>query len=193
MNESWYSAPVLDGRRVRLEPLVAAHAAGLADAADDPELFRWTSAPIAGLEDAEAFIRAASADPHRTAFAQVDVATGTVVGTTSYYDIRPAHRCLAIGYTWISRAAQGTAINPEAKYLLMRRAFEELGAVRVEWHTDERNAQSRAAIAKLGAQFEGLLRKHRRRRDGSWRTTALFAMTDDDWPAARTGLEHRIG
>lgn len=193
MTESWDTAPVLEGRHVRLEPLGPAHVPGLVRAADDPDLFRWTSAPIAGPADAEAFVRAALGDPQRLAYAQVDVRTDAVVGTTSYYGIDPAHRCLAIGYTWLSRAAQGTAINPEAKYLLLRRAFDDLGAVRVEWHTDERNAQSRAAITKLGAGFEGLLRKHRRRRDGSWRTTALFAMTDDDWPAARERLEQRIG
>ena len=108
----------------------------------------------------------------------MNIATNAVVGTTSMYQIDPVNRSLAIGYTWLSRSVQGTGINPESKLLLLRHAFDQLEAVRVEWHTDEFNEQSRAAIAKLGAQFEGLLRKHRRRADGSWRTTALFAMTD---------------
>lgn len=193
MTETWFDAPVLEGRHVRLEPLHLEHAPALAAAADDPELFRWTSVAIDCTADAEAFILAAQKDSQRLTFAQVDLRTGAVVGTTSYYAISPSLRCLAIGYTWISRSAQGTGINPEAKYLLLHRAFDELGAVRVEWHTDELNAQSRAAIAKLGAGFEGLMRKHRKRRDGSWRTTALFAMTDDDWPGAKARLEQRIG
>ena len=86
---------------------------------------------------------------------------------------------------------QGTAVNPTAKYLLMKHAFEDCGAVRLVWHTHELNAQSRAAITKLGATFEGLLRKHRRFGDG-WRTTAQFAMTDDDWSAAKATLLQRI-
>ncbi|MFZ2527744.1 MAG: GNAT family protein [Rhodococcus sp. (in: high G+C Gram-positive bacteria)] len=193
MSESWYRQPVLDGIRVRLEPLTPEHASGLLASVDDAEaIFRWTSVIIRELADAETFARAAIDDPDRLPYAIVDTHTGSVVGTTSYYLLDPAHRKLVIGSTWLSRSAQGTGINAEAKLLLLRRAFEELDAVRVEWHTDERNAHSRGAIAKLGAEFEGLLRKHRRRRDGSWRTTALFAMTDDDWPAARARLEARV-
>ncbi|WP_068276380.1 GNAT family N-acetyltransferase [Aldersonia kunmingensis] len=192
MSESWYDQPILAGQHVRLEPLGPEHADGLLAAADDPAIFRWTSLAISNLEDARGFISAAIDDRSRLAYAQVEPASARVLGTTSYYQIDPRHRSLAIGYTWICRAAQGTAVNPEAKYLLLRRAFDELGAVRVEWHTDELNAHSRGAIAKLGAEFEGLLRKHRRRRDGSWRTTALFAMTDEDWPEARARLQARI-
>ncbi|WP_420749646.1 GNAT family N-acetyltransferase [Rhodococcus sp. O3] len=193
MSESWHRQPTLEGTRVRLEPLTMEHAPGLLAAVDDAEaIFRWTSVIIEELADAEAFVRAALDDPDRLPYAIVDTRTNAVVGTTSYYGIDPAHRKLVIGYTWLSRAAQGTGVNAESKLLLLRRAFEELGAVRVEWHTDERNAHSRGAIAKLGAEFEGLLRKHRRRRDGSWRTTALFAMTDDDWPLARARLEARV-
>lgn len=192
MTGPWYEPPTLIGTHVRLEPLTDAHADALLAAVDNLDIFRWTATPITEREHAQAYIDAALADPQRIAFAQVHLATGAVVGTTSLYQIEPAYRSLAIGYTWLSRAAQGTVVNPEAKLLLLRHAFDHLGAVRVEWHTDEHNAQSRAAIAKLGAQFEGLLRKHRRRADGSWRTTALFAMTDDDWPTVATALETRI-
>jgi RimJ/RimL family protein N-acetyltransferase len=192
MSESWFDQPILAGQHVRLEPLGPRHAEGLLGAADDPALFRWMPVAISDLSDAQGFIAASQDDPNRLAYAQVEPASGRVVGTTSYYQIHPQHRSLAIGYTFISRSMQRTAVNPEAKFLLLRRAFDELGAVRVEWHTDELNAQSRGAIAKLGAEFEGLLRKHRRRRDGSWRTTALFAMTDEDWPEARARLQARI-
>ncbi|NMM88245.1 GNAT family N-acetyltransferase [Rhodococcus sp. SRB_17] len=192
MTESWFEAPTLTGEHVRLEPLGHEHADALVIASDDPSIFQWTAAPIDTRADALAYIDAASENPDRVAFAQVAVKTGAVVGTTSFYQIDPAHRSLAIGSTWLSKAAQGTGINPESKLLLMRRAFDDLGAVRVEWHTDEFNKQSRAAITKLGAQFEGLLRKHRQRLDGSWRTTALFAMTDEDWPAIAPQLERRV-
>jgi len=121
----------------------------------------------------------------------IDNETGTLIGSTSYYDIDAANLTCAIGYTFYTEAAQGTTINPTAKYLLMKHAFEDCGAVRLVWHTHENNAQSRAAITKLGATFEGLLRKHRRFGDG-WRTTAQFAMVDDDWPPAKERLLQRM-
>ncbi|MBY6352117.1 GNAT family N-acetyltransferase [Rhodococcoides corynebacterioides] len=186
----WIEHEPLRGDHVTLEPLTADHVDELVAAADDEALFRWTSAPIRTRNDAAAYIDAALTDPARQPFLQ-RTAAGDPVGTTSYYLIDPAHRSLAIGYTWLSTSAQGTAINPEAKLLLLDRAFAH-GAVRVEWHTDDHNVQSRAAIAALGATFEGLLRKHRQRTDGSWRTTALFSMTDDDWPSARQALRARI-
>lgn len=191
MTENWFQSPILTGTHVRLEPLVREHADALIAASDDPSIFRWTAAPINTHAEALAYIEAAESNPDRVAFAQIDTVTGAVVGSTSLYQIDPTHRSLAIGYTWLSKSAQGTRINPEAKLLLLRRAFDDLGVVRVEWHTDEFNEQSRAAIAKLGAQYEGLLRKHRQRADGSWRSTALFAMTDEDWPAIEPQLERR--
>ncbi|MBA4021191.1 MAG: N-acetyltransferase [Gordonia sp.] len=188
---TWLSAPVLSGTRVTLRPLELSDVADLAAAVDNPERFRWTTVP-AGEQDARDYIQTALDTPDRVAFAVVDQATDRIVGSTSYYDISPVNRALAVGYTWYSAAVQGTTVNPDAKLLLLRRAFEDLGAVRVVWHTDERNAQSRAGIAKLGATFEGLLRKHKPLAGGEWRTTAQFAMTDDDWPAARAKLQERL-
>jgi RimJ/RimL family protein N-acetyltransferase len=114
--------------------------------------------------------------------------TGEVAGTTSYYDIDPANRTIAIGYTALGRRWWRTAVNTEAKLLLLGRAFEELGAVRVQWHTDLRNLRSQASIERLGAVREGVQRKHRLLPDGSWRDTVLYSMTDDQWPAARQRL-----
>ncbi|MGJ0118741.1 GNAT family N-acetyltransferase [Williamsia sp. MIQD14] len=190
---TWIGTPTLTGTRVRLRPLTDGDSSALADAVDEPDAFRWTTVP-GDKPAAQAYIATADADPARVAFAVVDTADGTdtVVGTTSFYDIDTRNRSVAIGYTWYSRRVQGTTVNPESKLLLLQHAFEACGAVRVVWHTDERNAQSRAAIAKLGAEFEGLLRKHRPLPDGSWRTTAQYAMTDDDWPAARSTLRTRI-
>lgn len=143
MAASWFESPTLTGDRVRLEPLGVAHTDALLAAADDPAIFRWTASPITDREQAQKYIAAATDDPSRIAFAQVNIATNAVVGTTSMYQIDPVNRSLAIGYTWLSRSVQGTGINPESKLLLLRHAFDQLEAVRVEWHTDEFNEQSR--------------------------------------------------
>lgn len=185
----------LEGDRVRLEPLGPQHTDALVEAADDPTLFTWTGiSPLpTDRAGATAFIDGALAMPDRIAYLQVDAATGRPVGSTSFYLINPKLRFVAIGYTWLSTSAQGTGINTESKYLMLRHAFDDQQSVRVEWHTHEANARSRAAVTKLGATFEGLLRKHRPLPDGSWRTTALFSMVDDDWPAVRPRLEAALG
>jgi RimJ/RimL family protein N-acetyltransferase len=191
---------VLAGSRVRLEPLAMEHAAGYLAAAgsgaDAEEVFRWMfpSAPVT-IDDAREQILdalAARAEGLRLAYAQIDVATSLLAGTTSYYDVDPAQRSLAIGHTWLGRRWWRTGLNTESKLLLMSHAFEELGAVRVVWHTDVHNTRSQDAIARLGATREGLLRKHRIRRDRTWRDTVQYAMTDDDWPAAKETLRGRL-
>jgi RimJ/RimL family protein N-acetyltransferase len=131
---------------------------------------------------------AARARGERFPYAQLDAGTGEVLGTTSYYEVQPQVRTLAIGYTWLGRRWWRTGHNTESKLLLLSHAFDELGAARVVWHTDVRNERSRAAILRLGASFEGVLRKHRILPDGSWRDTAQYAMTDEDWPPAREWL-----
>ncbi|RPA12473.1 GNAT family N-acetyltransferase [Gordonia sp. OPL2] len=188
----WLGTGALSAERITLRPFTSDDASELAGVVGDPERFRWAPGVPSDPESSRTWIASALADPSsRVAYAVVDNALDRIVGSTSYYDIDPTNRSAAIGYTFYAESAQGTDINPTAKFLLMRHAFEECGAVRLVWHTHERNAQSRAAIAKLGANFEGLLRKHRRFGDG-WRTTALYAMTDDDWPAAKERLLERI-
>jgi RimJ/RimL family protein N-acetyltransferase len=166
--------PVLAGSRVRLEPLAVEHAEGYLAAAgrdaDAEEVFRWM-----GL-----------------AYAQIDAATDAFAGTTSYYDVDPGLRTIAIGHTWLGKQWWRTGFNTESKLLLMSHAFDRLGAVRVVWHTDVYNTRSQDAIARLGATREGQLRKHRIRRDGSWRDTVQYAMTDEDWPAAKERLRARL-
>lgn len=146
------------------------------------------------LAEAERMVGSMVAGPDRVCWTQVDVRDGgeQVAGTTSYYEVDPVRRSVAIGYTWLGRKWWRTPINTEAKLLLLRRAFDELGAVRVVWHSDIRNTRSQAAIARLGAEREGVLRKHKQRIDGSWRDTVQFAMTDDDWPVVRARLEGRL-
>ncbi|WP_018178874.1 GNAT family N-acetyltransferase [Jongsikchunia kroppenstedtii] len=187
----WIGGPTLTGDRVVLTPVTPADAEALAATIDDPAAFAWTPVPI-GVEATRQFINLALDTPNRLAFTVTDRRSDAIVGTTSYYEISPTYRSLAIGFTWYTSSAQGAGVNPDAKYLLLRHAFETLGAVRVVWHTDERNAQSRAAILKLGTTFEGLLRKHRPAVDGGWRTTAQYSMVDDEWPDCRDRLRARI-
>lgn len=183
---------------MRLEPLDPAHAPGYLSAAGapdgDPEpVFRWNRLqPPRDLATAQAQIAdalAARDAGERLPLTQLDAASGEVIGATSLYELDPEARSLAIGHTWLGRPWQRTGVNTESKLLLLGHAFGRLGAVRVVWHVDCLNAQSRAAVLRLGATQEGILRKHRQRRDGSWRDTVLFSMLDDEWPAARERLQ----
>ena len=193
--EAWTGSPVLEGERVRLEPLDERHVPGLLAAATDPVTWTWLFERL----DDEAVLRAWLADALRARdagtelpFATLDARTGRVVGSTRYMAIVPAHRRLEIGWTWLAPAAWGTGINVEAKLLLLTRAFEALGAMRVELKTDARNERSRAAILALGAQFEGVFRKHMRMADGRIRDSAWYAITDDGWPVVRARLVARL-
>lgn len=191
----WISPVTLDGRVARLEPLGPEHAPGLFRAAD-PEVFTYTrmQAPaewsVAGFE---AELRRVIALPDVVAFAVIHKGTGEVIGRTTYMEIRPNHRGLEIGRTWLARAHQGTAVNPDIKRLMLGHAFETLGAIRVQFKTGHLNLHSQRAIAKLGAVLEGTLRNHMIEPDGRPRDTVVFSITDAEWPAVKAGLEARIG
>lgn len=189
-------APVrLEGRLVVLEPLAESHAEGLWRAAQDPEVWRWTHADVGASRDAfDRWLWDALAEAGSGAslpFAQLGPG-GEPLGSTRYMSIRPEHRGLEIGHTWLSSRAWGTGVNAEAKLLLLRHAFEELGAMRVEFKTDAKNERSRAALAALPARFEGVFAKHMLVRDGAVRDSAWYAVTDDEWPAVRAALEARV-
>jgi RimJ/RimL family protein N-acetyltransferase len=196
MSDAWFERPVLTGRYVRLEPLSREHTAGLFEASKDPDVWAWLNEPQpATVGEMGVLVDKALAECERRArlpWVQIDAATGEVAGTTSYYEIAPKHRGLCIGSTWLGARWHRTGINTEAKLLLMGRAFDDLGAIRVGWHTHVRNTRSRAAIERLGASFEGVHRKHRIRPDGSIRDTAVYGMTDDEWPAAAESLRARL-
>jgi RimJ/RimL family protein N-acetyltransferase len=125
-------------------------------------------------------------------WAQVDPATGTAIGVTSYHDIDPVNRALAIGHTMVGHRWWRTGVNTEAKLMLLEHAFESLGAEKVFWYTDILNQRSQQAIARLGATRDGVLRRQRLRRDGTWRDTVLFAMTVEEWPACAERLRERL-
>lgn len=185
--------PTLEGRHVRLEALTPDHAAGVLAAADSDEIFTWlTFARPTDLHEAQQLVAFYLDNPALRAWAQIDTRTGRVVGLTTYYDVDPAQRTVAIGYTWLGSSAWRSGINTEAKLLLLGHAFDTLGCVRVAWHADSLNDRSCAAILRIGGVREGTLRKHKQRRDGSWRDTAVFSMTDDEWPAARDRLRARL-
>ncbi len=186
----------LTGRYVRLEPLDEHHAPALLDAAQDSAIWAYMPVPQPTTHnDLLAIIHVARRAAERGAelpFAIVDLRSGAAIGSTRYLDIQPDHRGLEIGWTWLGRAWQGGAVNPECKLLLMRHAFDTLGALRVQLKTDGRNAQSQRAIAKLGAQREGVLRSHRICWDGHVRDTVMFSVLRDEWPRVRAGLEERL-
>jgi RimJ/RimL family protein N-acetyltransferase len=184
----------LEGRTIRLEPLSLEHAPALHPHAD-PEIFRWTL-EFPRDESFEAFAdwlrRTTIEAPASLPFVIVLAATGESIGSTSFLEIRPQHRGLEIGRTWIGKAFQGTAVNPESKYLLLRHAFETLGAARVQFKTDLNNLHSQRAIEKLGAQREGVLRRYQVRSNGLHRDTVMYSLIAEEWPEAKARLEERL-
>jgi RimJ/RimL family protein N-acetyltransferase len=193
--ERW-TTPTLGGRIVRLEPLARAHADDLWEASRDPRVWRWLSIPQprdrsgwdAWLEGALARAEAGLELPFATVLAD----TGRAIGSTRFLALRPEHRSLEIGWTWLDPSAWGTGANTEAKLLQLAYAFETLGCRRVEFKTDALNERSRAALAALPARFEGIHRKHMLVRDGESRDSAWYAVLDDDWPAVRAELTARL-
>jgi len=189
-------APVtLADDRVRLEPLGLQHEDGLRRAAADGELWRIrvTSVPEPG--DTRGYIERAlqsHCEGHRLAFAVLDAASGDVIGSSSYHDIVPAVERLEIGYTWYAKSRQRSHVNASAKLLLMRHAFETLGAQLVGWRTDNFNFASQRAIERLGAKKDGILRHHAVRRDGTIRDTVIYSMTVGEWPEAKAELLARL-
>ncbi len=187
----------LEGNHVRLEPLAARHVPELVQAVQDPEVWRYLGAiphPRTS-EDMQRFVAIALAARDQGTelpFAIVERAGGRAVGSTRYMDIRAAHRGLEIGWTWIAPAFQRTAVNTECKLLLLTHAFESLGCLRVQLKTDLRNLRSQAAIERLGAVKEGVLRRHIVYHDGYVRDSVLYSITDAEWPALKPRLAARL-
>lgn len=184
----------LTGRFIALEPMNDDHRDGLRAAASDPGMFERMPLSAYG-ESFDAWwtdLRRAGAAGERMAYAVRRLDDGVIVGTTSYLNDVPAHARVEIGYTWYAPGAQGTAVNPEAKLLLMANAFEAAGYHRVELKTDSKNARSRAALRKLGAQEEAVMRGHMWMPSGYWRDTVYYAVLEDEWPSVRAGLEARL-
>ena len=184
---------VLEGPSIRLEPLTLAHASRLFAHAS-AEIFRWTvDWPLdLSLKAYLEWERRGLEIPSSLLFTIVLRNTGEPIGSTAYLDARPSNRAIEIGRSWIGKAHQGTAANPESKLLLLRHAFEEWGALRVQLKTDARNLHSQRAIEKLGAVREGTLRNYQIRADGLPRDTVMYSITTAEWPTVRAGLERRL-
>ncbi len=189
-------APVtLEGRHVRLEPLAQTHHTALCAIGLDPELWELIPYRVVTPEDMAAYI--ATALDHQAAgsalpFATVHAESGQAIGSTRYMNIEPAHRRLEIGATWIAKPWRRTAANTEAKYLMLRHAFEVLGCIRVELKTDSLNRRSRAAIRRIGATEEGRLRQHMITWSGRLRDTVYFSILDSEWPRVKQDLERKL-
>lgn len=186
---------MLEGRTVRLEPLREAHAKDLLTVAAGPEIWEWMSKDLSRTAELDRWIEWAQMEEKmRVAypFVVIDKHQGRAVGSTRYMDIQEDDHGVEIGWTWYDPRVWGTHINPEVKLLLLRHAFEGWGAWRVQFKTDDRNTHSQAAIRKLGAHYEGTLRNHRMRRDGTVRHTVVFSIIREEWPSVKTGLVGRL-
>ena len=184
----------LVGRHATLEPLDASHVAPLAEAASDGELWRLWYTGVASPERMAGYV-AAALDMRERYDAMPFVvrdATGAVVGSTRYFNVDVANRRLEIGHTWYAKRAQRTPVNTECKLLLLTHAFEKLGCIAVEFRTHWFNQASRAAIARLGAKQDGVLRNHQLGADGAKRDTVVFSIIDGEWPAVKKHLAFQL-
>ena len=192
MTERWTAPVTLRGERLVLVPLRLHDAPDFVRALGDPAQAAEVTAHLSyrspDLPAARRIIAAALTAPDQLPFVQRLAATSELVGTTSFYEIDPSRSSLAIGHTWLARPWWRTGLNTESKLLLLRHAFDTLSAQRVVWHTDIRNLRSQAAIERLGAAREGVLRSHRRRSDGSVRDTVQYSLVAAEWPATRERL-----
>jgi N-acetyltransferase len=189
-----WTAPTLQGRRVRLEPLRPEHEEGLWLASRDPRTWRWLSiVKPQTREEWHAFVAGAlDAASERREIPLVTLRHEKVVGSTRFLSLRPEHGSVEIGWTWLHPFAWGTGANVEAKLLQLQHAFDVWGCRRVELKTDALNERSRGALEALGARFEGVHRKHMLVRNGENRDSAWYSVTDDEWPSVRARLEARL-
>ena len=185
----------LEGRHVRLEPLSQAHHAALSAVGLDEELWRWIPTPVRTPEEMSAYIATAIEEQARGVslpFALIEKSGNRAIGCTRYGNIDRTHHRAEIGWTWLAPAWQRTTINTEAKYLLLKHAFETLGCIRVELKTDSLNERSRAAILRIGAHEEGMFRNHMITASGRIRHTVYFSILDSEWPDVKSSLQSKL-
>ena len=185
----------LEGQHIRLEPLSLEHHAQLCEVGLDDELWRWIPQAVRTPEEMRAYIATALAwQAAGTAlpFATIERATGRAIGSTRFANIDRANRHVEIGWTWLARKSQRTAANTEAKYLMLRHAFETWGCLRVEFKTDSLNERSRAALLRIGAKEEGTFRNHVLTWTGRIRHSVYYSIIDPEWPEVRADLEKKL-
>jgi RimJ/RimL family protein N-acetyltransferase len=186
---------VLEGDFVRLEPMTLEHHSGLSEVGLDPEIWRLTTVMIRTPEEMRSYMESALSlqrEGTTLPFATIERSSGRIVGSTRFGNYDPANRRIEIGWTWIAKPWQRTAINTEAKYLMLSHAFEKLRCVRVELKTDVLNAPSRGAMLRIGAKEEGILRKHTLMWTGRYRDSIYYSILDDEWPEVKLRLEKML-
>jgi RimJ/RimL family protein N-acetyltransferase len=186
---------VLEGDFVRLEPMTLEHHAGLSAVGLDPEIWRFTLVVVQTPEEMRGYMDAAlelQRGGTTLPFVTIERSSGQIVGSTRFGNYDPANRRIEIGWTWIAPRWQRTAINTEAKYLMLAHAFEKLHCVRVELKTDVLNTPSRKAMLRIGAREEGVLRKHSLVWDGRYRDSIYYSILDDEWPTVKQELEKML-
>ena len=185
----------LTGRHVRLYPLTPDHLPALCEVGLDPELWRWTTSVVRSVDDMRRWIEQAVEQRALGAalpFATVDLVSGRVVGSTRLASMDAVNRRAEIGWTWIAAPWQRSAVNTEAKLLMLAHAFDALGCIRVELKTDALNARSRAAILRIGAVEEGTMRSHMITESGRVRDSVYFSVIAEEWPAVEARLRRRL-
>ena len=186
---------VLEGDFVRLEPMTLGHHAGLSEVGLDPEIWRYTLTLVRTPDDMHSYMESAlelQRDGTTLPFVTIERSSGRIVGSTRFGNYDPANRRIEIGWTWIAPPWQRTAINTEAKYLMLSQAFEKLGCVRIELKTDVLNTRSRQAMLRIGATEEGVLRKHSLVWDGRYRDSIYYSILDEEWPGVKQQLEKML-
>lgn len=185
----------LEGNHVRLEPLSLDHLELLGEVGLEPELWRWTASQVSTRGDMRAYVETAlkwQAEGTALPFATISKQTGRLVGSTRFANIDSENRHMEIGWTWIALPWQRTAINTEAKYLMLRHAFEKLGCIRVEFKTDSLNEKSRKALLRIGAKEEGTFRNHMIVHDGRYRHSVYFSVIESEWLEVKAQLEEKL-
>ena len=185
---------VLDGEHARMEPLALDHVEGLARIALDPDLWTWGNA-VPDVESLRSYVAVALAEREAGVslpFATLHRASGRAAGSTRFTNISPEHRRAEIGFTWLGKPYQRTALNTEAKLLMLTHAFETWGCIRVEFKADARNEPSRAAMERIGAKYEGTLRAHMLIDNGRIRDSVYYSILEAEWPAVKAGLQAKL-
>ena len=195
MNNHWLYETTLKGNLVTLVPLTREHHDALIAAAADGELWKLWYTSVPGSETIDAYLDQAfkdQSDGCALLFAVMDNATQKIIGSTRYCNADSLNKRVEIGYTWYAKSFQKTGINTECKYLLLTHAFETLDVIAVEFRTHWHNLPSRAAIARLGAKQDGVLRNHQKSAEGIYRDTVVFSIIDQEWPTVKKGLESKM-
>jgi len=193
--ENWIKNIELEGQKVKLIPLMESHKGELLKAASDGRLWELWFTSVPSSQNIDKYIEKALNQKQNGIefpFVVIDKKSGVIVGSTRFYNIQSEHRRLEIGYTWYAKKSQGTGVNTECKYLLLKYAFEDLNCIAVQFMTNWHNLRSRAAITRLGAKQDGILRNHRLNSDGTCQDTVVFSIANQEWNGVRKSLEYEM-